>query len=156
MAEYFNSKLGNLIDRLKNYKAVLRKNLYSIIMDHEYDITLMVTDDQLYKRGINGDGVEIFSYQPYTVNTQFIKAMYNQPADRVTLRSTGEFHSTFFIQILDNGFLINAADSKTNKLIEKYGEEIFKLTDENLARLIDDILRPELIIRMNKYLLDGE
>ena len=84
-------------------------------------------------------------YMPYTPYTIEVKTIKGQPTDRVTLRDTGEFHESFYIEASDTQFVIKAHDWKTEKLIRTYGREILGLTRENLNELIHSYIYPELL-----------
>ena len=84
--------------------------------------------------GSNADGSAIKpAYTPVTV---LIKKKKGQPADRVTLFDTGAFHGAFTMERKGDTVLFSSSDSKTEKLVDKYGEGIFGLNEENrnLAR----------------------
>jgi hypothetical protein len=100
--------------------------------------------------GKDAGGQEI---QPeYKPITKRIKARKGQPTDRVTLKDTGKFHKATKAIILSDRFELDSLDSKRTKLTEKYGEEIFGLTDQNIVILreklkepIAEILRKEIL-----------
>lgn len=119
--------------------------LRGIIMDNEAVICDMNAEGQLYQKGVNTYGVPIMDYMPYTPYTIEVKTIKGQPTDRVTLRDTGEFHESFYIEATDTQFVIKAHDWKTEKLIRKYGREILGLTRENLNELIHSYIYPELL-----------
>lgn len=87
-------------------------------------------------------------YKPYTTS---LKKKNNQPYDRVTLRDTGDFYDSLFIELSDGFFEIKSDDPKSFDLIDKYKSEILGLTDENITEIIR-ILRPILIERIKKQL----
>ena len=63
----------------------------------------------------------------------------------MTLRDTGEFQESFYVEATDTQFVVKAADWKTEKLIKKYGRQILGLTRENLQELIWQYIYPELL-----------
>ena len=100
------------------------------------------TEEQLYRRGQDSEGFELFpSYTPFTVQ---LKQASGQPTDRVTLFDTGAFYESFYIDWRDTWFEIYAKDSKTPKLAGKYGPEIFGLDDNSTQDLIDNLKDPLL------------
>lgn len=103
-------------------------------------------------RGIDSEGNEIEpEYSPVTVQ---IKKLKGQPSDRVTLKDTGDFHNAMFLAGGGSGqFQIGNRDKKLNKLERKYGKEVLGLTDESKQAVIDDLVRPELPIKLRQYLL---
>ena len=128
-----------------------------VINDYDvyFDIIDMNINDQLYKRGVTSLGDEIAEYDPYSPYTVLIKEAKGQPTDRVTLKDTGAFHGSFFIDAGSDSFEIYASDEKTAALVDRYGLEIFGLTDENKAKL-SAIMLPKLAERAQKILFYGE
>lgn len=144
----YNATLRNLEYRLRAFKDSLPELLEDIIRDKEDVIVSAIADDQLYRRGINGRGEKIMDYMPYTPRTIQNKKRKSQPTTRVTLRDTGAFHESMYVIFDSEGFYITASDEKTQDLVEKYGEEIFRLTDKNFT--IRSHVRKELVKRLKK------
>jgi hypothetical protein len=137
------------IDRLTDYRDRIAEIIQEELMNNEDFILTMNADDQLYDEGINRVGVSIEDYAPYTMRTLAIKTEKGQPTDRVTLRDTGAFEQSFFIEFRADEFEIKASDFKAEKLVVKYGKQIMGLTDENVQRLIKKIT-PRLIWEINR------
>lgn len=146
----YNTTLRNLYFRLRAFKDSLPTLLEDIIMDKEDVIVSAVADNQLYRRGINGKGEKIMSYAPYSPRTIAKKKKKGQPTTRVTLKDTGEFHESMFVVFDSEGFYVTASDRKTPFLTKKYGDEIFRLTDENLNRILRSHIRKELVKRIKQ------
>lgn len=146
----YNATLRNLEYRLRAFKDNLSMYLEDIVRDKEDVIVSAIVDDQLYRRGINGRGEKIMSYMPYTAKTIQNKKRKGQPTTRVTLRDTGAFHKSMFVVFDSEGFYITASDEKTEELIKKYGEEIFRLTDKNFTRIVRSHIRKELVKRLKR------
>lgn len=142
------NRLDELIYNLNDLKNNINDYIRLEIIEDEAFICDMNSENQLFEKGITRNGTEIEKYAPYTKNTITIKAIKNQPTNRVTLRDTGDFHSSFVVYTDDSKFYIDATDWKTNKIGEKYGEEIFGLTDYNLNELIWEYIYPMLIEKM--------
>lgn len=146
----YNATLRNLEYRLRAFKDNLPMYLEDIIRDKEDVIVSAIADDQLYRRGINGRGEKIMSYMPYTAKTIQNKKRKGQPTTRVTLRDTGAFHKSMFVVFDSEGFYVTASDEKTEELVKKYGEEIFRLTDKNFTRIVRSHIRKELVKRLKR------
>lgn len=142
--------LHNRVSAFKNDMGIIIQN---IVYENEAYIVDMNTEDQLYQRGVNALGVDISDFQPYSPITIEIKRLKNQPTNRVTLRDTGDFHSSFYVFAGTEQFEISAKDTKTKSLIAKYGRQILGLTNDNIASLIWDYIFPDLCDQRNKYLL---
>lgn len=148
----YNATLRNLEYRLRAFKDSLPMLLENIVRDKEDVIVSAIADDQLYRRGINGKGKKIMDYMPYTARTIKNKKRKGQPTTRVTLRDTGAFHESMYVVFDSEGFYITASDDKTQELVNKYGEEIFRLTDKNFTRIVRSHIRKELIKRLKQII----
>lgn len=151
--------LQSIID-LKSRVVTFNEGLVSgmyiqrIITDNEAYIVDMNAEIQLYEEGVNRLGVSIMDYAPYRPLTIAIKEEKGQPTNRVTLRNTGDFESSFYIEVGDRQFEIKASDWKTEALIKKYGRQILGLTDENILSLIWDYIYPDLMKKAKEVILN--
>lgn len=147
--------LDSLIRRVEVVLQVVQDNtlISDIVARNESRIVALNTEDQLEKRGVNSLGISISSYAPYAPKTVYLKRKKGQPWDRVTLRDTGRFHSTFQLKIDQSGFSIISDDKLSAELSSKYGPQIFGLTPENVGNLAKSIILPELLEEINKRLL---
>lgn len=146
----YNATLRNLEYRLRAFKDSLPMLLEDVVRSKEDVIVSAIANDQLYRRGINGKGEKIMDYMPYTAKTIKNKRKKGQPTTRVTLRDTGAFHESMFVVFDSEGFYITASDEKTQDLVEKYGKEIFRLTNKNFTRIIRSHIRKELAKRLKR------
>lgn len=137
-------KVGEELDTGEIAKKIVRDN-DNILID-------MNVQDQLYAKGVNRLGVRIDEYQPYRPLTIQVKIEKRQPYDRVTLKDTGEFYDSFYVDTAEDRFYIKASDEKTNWLIKKYGAEIFGLTNDSLAEFINDYVKDEAYNRVKEIL----
>ncbi len=137
-------KVGEELDTGEVAKKIVRDN-DNILID-------MNAQDQLYAKGVNRLGVRIDEYQPYRPLTIQVKIEKRQPYDRVTLKDTGEFYDSFYVETAEDRFYIKASDEKTNWLIKKYGAEIFGLTNDSLAEFINDYVKDEAYNRVKEIL----
>lgn len=143
------AKLERLTNDVKNYNDFLTNGQFmrEVLKATENKILSWNADTQLYEQGVNALGVSIDSYKPYTDLTIEIKKEKGQPYDRVTLRDTGDFEWSFYLQIDDDRFFIYSKDEKTEKLVKKYGKNIFGLTPEHTTELIWSYIYPYLLKR---------
>ena len=154
MPQYFNASIRNLVYKLRRFKDILDEELRDEIMKHEDIIVQMVAQEQLYEKGIEGRGIEIMSYQPYTARTIKIKQKKGQPYDRVTLKDTGEFYNSLHVEFDDEGFYVTSTDDKAKYLLARYGKTIFRLTNENFSELLRNYMRPSLKEKLKERLLN--
>ena len=136
------AKLSAINDSLRDNTLVIASLSKPI---NEAQICELNSEKQLYDYGVNALGVEISDYQPYAQFTVYAKGLKGQPSDRVTLRDNGDFHGSFFVKFGKDGFVIDATDSKRDKLVRKYGKQIFGLTQESKTYVSNEIVKPELL-----------
>lgn len=146
--------ISGLIDKFKKVGEELDTGEIAkkIVRDNDNILIDMNAQDQLYTKGVNRLGVRIDEYQPYRPLTIKVKIEKRQPYDRVTLKDTGEFYDSFYVETAEDRFYIKASDEKTNWLIKKYGAEIFGLTNDSLAEFINDYVKDEAYNRVKEIL----
>lgn len=146
--------ISGLIDKFKKVGEELDTGEIAkkIVRDNDNILIDMNAQDQLYAKGVNRLGVRIDEYQPYRPLTIKVKIEKRQPYDRVTLKDTGEFYDSFYVETAEDRFYIKASDEKTNWLIKKYGAEIFGLTNDSLAEFINDYVKGEAYNRVKEIL----
>lgn len=144
----YNATMRNLEYRLRAFKDALPDYLGEAIWANRDLIVSTIADKQLYEQGINGQGREIMSYRPYKPSTIKRKLRKGQPTNRVTLRDTGDFHRSMFLVVEEDGFYITSDDKKTPYLVQKYGDNIFRLTNENFTALVRENIRQTLISKL--------
>lgn len=146
--------ISGLVDKFKKVGEELDTGEIAkkIVRDNDNILIDMNAQDQLYTKGVNRLGVRIDEYQPYRPLTIQVKIEKRQPYDRVTLKDTGEFYDSFYVETAEDRFYIKASDEKTNWLIKKYGAEIFGLTNDSLAEFINDYVKDEAYNRVKEIL----
>lgn len=144
------TKFEKLYRFFLSIEKITNKLLQEIVREYEAYILKLNTEEQLYRQGINANSENIDDYSPYTPFTISLKKKKGQPFDRVTLRDTGDFHESFFLDIDSKSFFFDATDEKAKELAEKYGEDIFGLTEDSISILQKEILIPELRKRLAK------
>lgn len=145
--QYWQQSLKDLSWRLRKFRQYAREEVLADLMIYNEDISNAISKaivNQLYMRGINGEGVKIMDYQPYKESTIERKKRKGQPTTRVTLRDKGDFHEMIVPTIEGKYLKITSLDEKTNMLVDKYGKDIFTLTNDNLKRILDVHVRPIL------------
>lgn len=136
--------ISDKIEALQQFKNEMFENIRFLIDKYDYILIDMNVQDQLYESGINRNSEKLDDRNPYADITIEVKMAKRQPYNRVTLRDEGDFHRSFKVDARHNEFEIYATDIKTEILAEKYGTEIFGLTDDNLNEFIWEYMLPEL------------
>ncbi len=96
------------------------------------------TEEQLFKLGIDSDGEDLGDYAPLTIA---IRSSRGLPIDRITLRFEGDFHNSWVANFNTWPIVFDSTDPKTGEIVDQFGEDIFGLTDRNLKKFLDQILR---------------
>ena len=131
---------GTFIDKLANtdvtkvlVKILNNKNIQKLITD-------LNTKVQLSDQGEDSEGKKLASigggYAPSTVR---IKRIKRQPTNRVTLKDTGDFYSSFDVKVESNAdFTIEADTTKGSyDLTERYGDNLVGLQKENVESVME-------------------
>lgn len=114
-----------------------------IVKDNEHLFIDANVESQLFEKGIDSKGRKL--KPPYTSFTKMIKRQKGQPIDKVTLRDTGEFHDSFFLKTDKFPVEFLAQDFKEQKLVEKYGIDIFGVTVSNRKEISQNYIKPQLV-----------
>lgn len=142
-------RITDLIGKLEDYRDNINSYLEAVTIEAR-DTIIDMNISQLYDSGERRDGKKITP--KYTPATIAIKKKKGQPTNRVTLRDTFDWQSSFWIQYYPDGFEIKASDWKTERLTQKYGDEILGLQDEMVKYLCQNMYLPRLIEELKKKL----
>lgn len=139
-----------------------QKKVMKFLFNHQGFKKLIIdlnTKDQLYKEGIDSNGISLKEYTRnfgYSDRTIKEKNEKGQPTDRITLNDTGAFYNSFRVKLFSDELMIFANPIKDgDNLFDDWGTDIVGLTDENLNTVVQYakiILLPEL----KKYFLKGK
>lgn len=144
--------LLNVVDRLQASLLSSDLIMFDVFKNNESikeEILDMIRYDQLYNKGIRGDGSFIGHYSDMS------KLLKQDPMkDHITLKETGSFYSSFnifigrnYIMIDGNGNKIDDVTGETVNLFAIYDDnsgDLLNLTDDNRDRLVE-LLKPLII-----------
>lgn len=140
------------IKEIKDKVDLARKGIEQetarIILQFEQQILDLIRENQLYEKGIDGDGKELKPYANYTIGYKKIKG---QKYSNTTLEDTGAFYRSFQTDYGSFQLEIFATDSKVGKIEEKYGKNVIKLTDNSEQELSEKYIRPNLVKYFKQY-----
>lgn len=118
-------------------EASVRKDLKSVIST-DFDTQLVDSVASNWKKGIKGNGDIIGGYRSDAYRAMK-EAMNPMAGGNVDLIYEGDFVSSLFFDNTTNKLIdIDASDSKRGKLVGKYGEGIFEVSDDIEKEVIDD------------------
>ncbi len=154
------TEIGVVLNRAK-YMLHLKSIWLAVFSDPAFKTQILnwIRQDQLFKRGIDGDGDVIGLYSEFTemINPSKIAG------EHYTLFDSGAFYRSMFITIgigSDPSITFDADpikiddDGEKTNLFWKYGENIIALTDENKTKLANEI-RDRFIRESRKILFDN-
>lgn len=142
-------KIDSLIQHLQTFEERLETAVREALEENQTSIIDYNIYAQLYDLGINSEGKSIKpKYHPITIRVKLEEREPPQPVDRVTLRDTGDFAESFYIIFNDDSFQITSSDYKTSRLVRKYGDEIFGLTEEHMAEVVNNFIKPKLLFEL--------
>ena len=122
--------LRELYQRVKGVDVEALKR--DAVQENDKELVEINRQKQLYEKGINAEGVEIWDYRPYKPSTQKKKAGKGQPYDRVTLKDTGKFYKGMLLKVKGDEYDIDSTDETTRYLKDKYGD-IFGIAPQFLT-----------------------
>jgi hypothetical protein len=148
-------------DKFANLKRLQTINLWLDSFDSELKefVLKLIQYDQLIQKGIRDDGSVIGYYSELTEEINPSK----KAGTPYTLLDTGEFFNSMFVQVLSDGFIVDADDEKTGKrrvgdeiqsftvhLFELYGNGIVGLTEDSKEEFLQE-LRIKMIEKCREY-----
>lgn len=123
------------------------ENLIKKIIQDNSGKILSIIKLRLYQKGIDGDGNAITP--EYALGTIVNKKGKNQITSHVTLRDSGSWYKSLYVYYEDGYILTNSNQVKTIELVEKYGNSILEFTNDEIKLIIDSIIEPEILKRIN-------
>ena len=140
------------IKRVREIKALINPTLKQVFTVKKAEVIKINTEQQLYDKGENALKISLKIKNPYAFRTKLAKRRKGQPTDRVTLKDTGAFYSSFKVIPRNNEVEITATAEYTKYLLDKYGEEILGLQEEFLKTFYEDNIEPKLEKKINDKL----
>jgi hypothetical protein len=133
-----DTALGGLMDRTIHVSH--KEVWYYVFQDMAFKQKVLdwIRIDQLFEQGTDEMG-NVIGY--YSIITEMVYNPEKVAGTHYTLKDTGDFYKSFYIEVLGDGIIINAdgvKDDGTN-LIEKYGNGILGLDEESKGKLISEI-----------------
>lgn len=125
----------------------LNELIQKVVKDNENQLVELITQEQIYKKGIDGTGNRIKGkkwevYSPVYTKEKASLGLYQGYVD---LSLSGEWLRSWYISFDSDGFTIMSGVVMTDegnlgtKLMKQYGSAIESLTDENKGKLVEII-----------------
>lgn len=148
------SDINEYLRELNNLQFNLHSIISNAIIKNE-GLILQRLKLRLFNKGIDGSGKKIKpDYAKITIET---KKLNNQRTSHVTLRDTGLFYASMYVEYTKNELFVNSDSDKYLFLAKKYGDDILGLTKEDQEFVILTIIEPaviKVINRINKINID--
>lgn len=131
------------------YEKFAKLDIEDIVYNSIYDTARGYVEKQRLQmyEGKNSDGTD---RPPYAAMTVAIKTRKGQRVDVVTLKDTGDFYKSLFIDIRQDTFVISALDPKTLKIVDRYGDIVFGLMGPWKQMYIVENLMPRFVELMEE------
>ena len=143
--------LNILIKKLNKLAAGdIEKVVFKKTMQRSQD---KIEDMQRFQmqQGLDSDG-DVIGYLRSSI---YARAKKNKggiaPVGHVDLKDTGAFQSKIKARIVHGAVLLDSSDSKTDDLVEKYGEDIFGFNEES-KEILGRILAPVAAFELKRYI----
>ncbi len=145
--------MATLIEALENAKKLnqLRSLLITYIRKTEVN-WITANKEQLFQASSDIFGNPI-GY--YSKATEEISGGQKREGEPFTSVDTGNFFKGFYIKVDNNKIMFGSTDSKTDEILKSkhwLSHELFGLTDENLAEIIENNILPYLQLESRKQL----
>lgn len=142
--------MGITVAQLKRQVLQAQKNIEPetarIILRFEQQILDLIRENQIFDEGVDGNNKVIGVYRTTTNGNS--RGFPKLRGTQVNLYDTGAFFKSFQTDYGSFQLEVFATDEKTSKIINKYNDNIFMLTEKNQDILSEKIIRPNLL----KYL----
>ena len=134
-----------IFDKQKRFIDEFELSIYSeleiAIRSFDFVLKDLVINKQLFREGIDGKGEKLPGYRRTTIRLKISKG---DPADRTTLRDSGEFYSHIQIDAFPDHFEIVSNVNYDKFILKRYGNDVLRITDENFREFMKNYYLPKL------------
>jgi len=140
------SNLNDYINSLNDLSNNIDKIIKDVVIKDK-GILLSNIKLRLFNKGLDAN---LKSLGTYSKRTVLKKKKKNQRTSHVTLRDTGDWYNSMFIDFKNNEIIVDSSDFKTGILTDIYGDAILGLTEQELNNFIDANIEKALNKRLNE------
>ena len=134
------SQIDEYIAKLNDLSDSIDVRLKDIVLKNK-GILLSTIKLRLFQKSLDGNYNFLGTYAPMTKKRKKNKG---QISNRVTLRDTGDWYNSMFIDFKNSTILVDATDNKTDTLKDIYGEAILEFADDEIEFFVDTAVDPEI------------
>lgn len=136
--------------RLSASKINILDLLDECIIETKEELFLLVRS-QIESGQTSEDYLPVYSSDRYAVKKQQMGS--KAPFGITDLKLTGNFLNKFVLRFSKYSFVVRSSDKKNKILLQRYGEEIFMLNEENMDKYVNEILQPLMVTKLKDVLL---
>lgn len=133
-----------IFERQIKFLNELEKQQFQILMtsvnQHDEIIKNYIVELQLFKKGVDRNEKRLKGYAPSTIRYKIRKG---QPFDRTTTRDEGDLHASFTVEAFPDYIQFSSDVSHAKYVVQRYGENIFKPTLENMKSFFEKFFIPD-------------
>lgn len=131
-------KQKEFIDQLEtDFFSILRET----ISGFDFVVKDYIINKQLFREGIDSTGEKMPGYKRVTIRYKIAKG---DPADRRTLRDSGEFYESIMIEAFDDRFEVSSNVPHAKWIIYNNSDKVLGLTKENINEFLTNYYLPKL------------
>lgn len=107
----------------------------------QFDFVLkdFIVNKQLFREGIDGKSKRLEGYKRTTIRLKIAKG---DPADRTTLKDSGDFYANIEIKAFSDRFEVSSGVEYDKYILKRYGKDVLRITDENLQLFVKNYFIP--------------
>ena len=131
---------------VENFDMILFEVFRKSIHEERLVLKDYIIERQLFDKGIDGNKVSLGGYSRTTIR---MKLALGQPADRVTLKDTGEFHAKIEISAFLDYFEVSSNVTHDKFIFAQYNKDVLKISDDNMMEFAMKSFIPNLKKEIN-------
>lgn len=139
-----------LIDRIKKIEAELIVTLSNVINDNDKELEDAQRDQMAVGQNALGKNIGRLKNQGYANRKKASGG--KAPLNVADLKNSGNFYRGVKASATKTVFTLTSTDSKKDKLIQKYSDEIFGYNQKTFTKVKDLILVPQMILDIREQL----
>lgn len=130
----------------KNIVKELKVITIKVLKRNEAEIVDMVTEEQMWGKGEDGDGRSLGTPAPLTIELKLNTPGADKKVSVLTGRFSGEMHEQAkFLTTSVSGVRIGSTAPSTKPFEDQFGNQVWKVNDENKTEISQTMLQPAFV-----------
>jgi hypothetical protein len=139
-----------LIERLKRVERSLEQTLVNVINENDDKLEDAQRNQMAVGQNALGNNIGTLKNQSYAKRKKASGG--KAPLNIADLKNSGDFYRGVKASATKTVFTLTSTDSKKDKLIQKYSDEIFGYNQQTFTKVKDLILVPGMILDIREQL----